>query len=87
MPVRCYATAALLGLTYRGAVLHCTKVGPDEYSQLLVKIGFILVLVELLDDPDADLQYNCAAAPSNITADGNGVISSIIPHLDVFTPC
>ena len=51
---------------------------PDESRQHLVDVGILPVLVGLLDFQDADMQYNCTAALSNITADGEGIIPSIV---------
>ena len=51
---------------------------PDESRQHLVGVGVVPVLVGLLDFQDADVQYNCTAALSNITADGEEIIPSVV---------
>jgi hypothetical protein len=42
----------------------------EENRQQLVNAGAIPVLISLLSSPDADVQYYCTTALSNIAVDG-----------------
>jgi len=76
------ATGALLNMTHSGspsvsAQLLClhpvsflySKLTVDENRALLVQAGAVPVLVALLLSPDADIQYYCTTAISNIAVD------------------
>ena len=50
-------------------VLHPNTYSLDENRALLVQAGAVPVLVALLLSPDADIQYYCTTALSNIAVD------------------
>lgn len=43
---------------------------PEMNRQRVVEAGTVPVLVELINFPDADVQYYCITALSNIATDG-----------------
>lgn len=50
--------------------LNLLCVAIEENRQQLVNAGAIPVLISLLGSPDADVQYYCTTALSNIAVDG-----------------
>lgn len=74
------ATGALLNMTHTRKscyACHCTRklifLFPEENRQQLVNAGAIPVLIGLLSSPDADVQYYCTTALSNIAVDGKNI--------------
>lgn len=53
----------------------------EENRQQLVNAGAILVLISLLSSPDADVQYYCTTALSNIAVDGKPLLSTLNAQL------
>lgn len=74
------ATGALLNMTHKGKQWWWVQEGImwltffviiiEVNRQHMVNVGAIPVLIGLLSSPDADVQYYCTTALSNIAVDG-----------------
>lgn len=57
----------------------------EDNRQQLVNAGAIPVLIILLGSPDADVQYYCTTALSNIAVDGNHTLYKTIFIFYIFS--